>query len=50
MRKTIGVPLYTGLPFGHVPRKLTLPVGGRARLAVRRGGRTTLELSRYPTA
>jgi len=50
MRKILGVPLYTGLPFGHVPRKLTLPVGGRARLAVRRGGRTTLELSRYPTA
>jgi muramoyltetrapeptide carboxypeptidase len=50
MRKSVGVPLYTGLPFGHVPRKLTLPVGGRARLAVRRGGRTTLELSRYPTA
>lgn len=50
LRKCCGVPVYTGLPFGHVPRKLTLPVGGRARLAVRRGGRATLELSRYPTA
>lgn len=48
LRKIAGVPVYTGLPFGHVPRKLTLPVGGRARLAVRRGGRATLELSRYP--
>lgn len=50
LRRISGVPIYTGLPFGHVPRKLTLPVGGRARLAVRRGGGATLELSRYPTA
>jgi muramoyltetrapeptide carboxypeptidase len=49
LRKVSKVPVYTGLPFGHVRRKLTLPVGGRARLAVRRGGRATLELSRYPT-
>ena len=48
LRKVSGVPVYAGLPFGHVPRKLTLPVGGRARLVVRRGGRATLELSRYP--
>jgi muramoyltetrapeptide carboxypeptidase len=48
LRKVCKVPIYTGLPFGHVRRKLTLPVGGRARLAVRRGGRATLELSRYP--
>jgi muramoyltetrapeptide carboxypeptidase len=44
-----GVPVYTGLPFGHVARKLTLPVGGRVRLSARRGGRATLELSRYPS-
>ncbi len=49
LRKASGVPVYSGLPFGHVPRKLTLPVGGRARLVVRRGGRATLELSRYPS-
>jgi muramoyltetrapeptide carboxypeptidase len=49
LRKSGGVPVYTGLPFGHLPRKLTLPVGGRARLVVRRGGRATLELSRYPS-
>jgi muramoyltetrapeptide carboxypeptidase len=48
LRKVTGVPVYTGLPFGHVRRKLTLPVGGRARLVIRRGGRATLELSRYP--
>ncbi|HET9025871.1 MAG TPA: LD-carboxypeptidase [Burkholderiaceae bacterium] len=48
LRKVGGVPVYCGLPFGHVSRKLTLPVGGRARLVVRRGGRATLEMSRYP--
>jgi len=31
------VPFVTGLPFGHVRDKLTLPVGGHARLAVRGG-------------
>jgi len=49
LRKVGGVPVYSGLPFGHGPRRLTLPVGGRARLVVRRGGRATLELSRYPS-
>jgi muramoyltetrapeptide carboxypeptidase len=48
LRRTCGVPVYTGLPLGHVARKLTLPVGGRARLTVRRGGRATLELSGHP--
>ncbi len=38
LRKVGGVPVYSGLPFGHGPRRLTLPVGGRARLVVRRGG------------
>jgi muramoyltetrapeptide carboxypeptidase len=49
LRAVCPVPVFTGLPFGHTPRKLTLPVGGRARLVVRRGGRATLELSRYPS-
>jgi muramoyltetrapeptide carboxypeptidase len=48
LRGVCKIPLYTGLPFGHVARKLTLPVGGHARLDVRRGARATLELSRYP--
>lgn len=48
LRKVSKVPIYAGLPFGHGRRKLTLPVGGRAHLSVRRGGRATLELSRYP--
>lgn len=36
-RARFGVRIYTGLPFGHVPEKLTLPVGGRCALAVRDG-------------
>jgi muramoyltetrapeptide carboxypeptidase len=31
-RERFGVPVWTGLPFGHVRDKLTLPVGGRATL------------------
>lgn len=48
LRQMCGVPVFTGLPFGHSSRKLTLPVGGRARLAVKRSGQAVLELSRYP--
>ncbi len=36
-RARFGIPVYTGLPFGHVRDKLTLPVGGRAELSVRAG-------------
>jgi muramoyltetrapeptide carboxypeptidase len=32
LRARVEVPVYTGLPFGHVRDKLTLPVGGRATL------------------
>ena len=31
------VPVVTGLPFGHVPHNVTLPVGGRAILDAERG-------------
>ena len=48
LREISGVPVFTGLPFGHSLRKLTLPVGGHARLVVKRGGSAVLELSRYP--
>jgi muramoyltetrapeptide carboxypeptidase len=40
------VPIYTGLPFGHVADKLTLPVGGRCVLDVH-SGVATLGLSDY---
>ncbi len=49
LRSITEVPVYVGFPFGHVARKLTLPVGGRARLAVKRSGSAILELSGYPT-
>jgi len=39
LRSRTRVPLLTGLPFGHVPTKLTLPVGRRVTLAVQ--GRDT---------
>ena len=39
LRTQTRVPLLTGLPFGHVPTKLTLPVGRRVTLAVQ--GRDT---------
>ena len=47
LRSRIDVPLLTGLPFGHVPRKLTLPVGARARLRSR-SGRVQLSFGGYP--
>jgi len=46
IRARVAVPVYTGLPFGHVPDKLTLPVGGRCALDVR-DGRATLRFSDY---
>jgi muramoyltetrapeptide carboxypeptidase len=40
IRAATSTPIVTGLPFGHVRDKLTLPVGGRARLALRDGAAT----------
>ena len=37
LRRRLPIPVYTGLPFGHVPDKLTLPVGAPATLVVRDG-------------
>jgi muramoyltetrapeptide carboxypeptidase len=34
LRSLIDVPVLTGLPFGHVPTKVCLPVGRRVQLAV----------------
>jgi muramoyltetrapeptide carboxypeptidase len=34
LRSVCSVPVLTGLPFGHVPTKVCLPVGRRATLAV----------------
>ncbi len=48
LRSRLSIPVLTGLPFGHVRDKVTLPVGGRARLSSR-GGIIQLDLSEYPT-
>jgi muramoyltetrapeptide carboxypeptidase len=37
LREATATPIFTGLPFGHVRDKLTLPVGGRVALDVRDG-------------
>ena len=34
LRSVVGRPILTGLPFGHVPTKVCLPVGARVSLAV----------------
>ncbi|MGH8798808.1 MAG: LD-carboxypeptidase [Casimicrobiaceae bacterium] len=47
-RERFGVPVYTGLPFGHCRDKLTLPFGGHCELLVA-GGMATLRLSGYGT-
>ncbi|MEP7329253.1 MAG: LD-carboxypeptidase [Betaproteobacteria bacterium] len=46
LRDGCDVPVLTGLPFGHVREKLTLPVGGHCALQVR-GGAAHLALSDY---
>ena len=48
-RAAFGVPIYTGLPFGHCRDKLTLPHGATCELQVR-GATATLTLSGYGTA
>ncbi|RYF56444.1 MAG: LD-carboxypeptidase [Comamonadaceae bacterium] len=37
LRDTVGVPVVTGLPYGHVPTKATLPVGAQVGLATEDG-------------
>ena len=46
LRARTDVPVYTGLPFGHVPDKLTLPVGGHCAVTVD-SGHTRLDFTRY---
>jgi muramoyltetrapeptide carboxypeptidase len=49
VRERIRVPLYTGLPFGHIRDKLTLPIGGRCTMSVA-DGRARLAFDRYGEA
>ncbi len=34
LRRQVKAPVFTGLPFGHVPTKVALPVGAKVHLAV----------------
>lgn len=47
VRSVIGIPVITGLPFGHVPNLVTLPVGAHATLEADRHG-FELTLDDYP--
>ena len=46
-RERLKVPILTGLPFGHIRNKLTLPIGATCSLRVTKQ-RFKLELSSYP--
>lgn len=47
VRSVVGIPVITGLPFGHVPDLLTLPVGAQATLEADRDG-FELTVDGYP--
>ncbi len=48
LRSRLPIPVVTGLPFGHMKDKVTLPVGARAHL-VSKDGHVRLEVGDYPT-
>lgn len=37
IRKTVGIPVITGLPYGHTVMKATLPIGAKIGLATEKG-------------
>jgi len=48
LRQTLPCPVLTGLAFGHIPRRVTIPFGAQGRLVSSESG-WTLTLSDYPT-
>lgn len=48
LRATLPVPVLTGLEFGHIARRVTIPFGAQGHL-VCESGRFTLALSDYPS-
>jgi muramoyltetrapeptide carboxypeptidase len=48
LRATLPCPVLTGLAFGHIARRVTIPFGAQGRL-VSEGGSWRLRLSDYPT-
>ena len=47
LRRRLPIPIITGLPFGHIKNKATLPIGAKAQLNAK-DGNVSLELSDYP--
>jgi muramoyltetrapeptide carboxypeptidase len=37
LRERLTIPVITGLPFGHIQRKITIPVGMNAQISINRG-------------
>jgi muramoyltetrapeptide carboxypeptidase len=48
LRATLPLPVLTGLQFGHIPKRVTIPFGAQASL-VSDGARFQLAMSGYPT-
>ena len=48
LRRTLPIPVLTGLQFGHIPKRVTIPFGAQARLVSDDAG-FTLTMSGYPT-
>lgn len=48
LRQTLPVPVLTGLSFGHIPRRVTIPFGAQATLVSNEEG-FRLNISGYPT-
>jgi muramoyltetrapeptide carboxypeptidase len=48
LRATLSVPVLTGLSFGHIPRRVTIPFGAQGWLVSHADG-FSLSLSDYPT-
>ena len=48
LRALLPYPVLTGLPFGHIKDKLTLPIGGQVEVAIAHNG-YALRFSRYNT-
>ncbi|KQQ97394.1 muramoyltetrapeptide carboxypeptidase [Massilia sp. Leaf139] len=48
LRATLPIPIVSGLSFGHIPRRVTIPFGAKATLASNGDG-FRLTLSDYPT-
>ncbi|MGJ7917242.1 muramoyltetrapeptide carboxypeptidase [Massilia sp. LXY-6] len=48
LRATLPCPIVTGLEFGHIPRRVTIPFGAQGRLVSDEAG-WRLSMSHYPT-